>query len=294
MKLFITGSESFIGKELIKYCLENSIEFKGIDKSKSDKPHSINIDIRDKSIENYIEKDSIIIHLAAVSRDSDCRDDCINAFDINVNGTINLINAAKKKKVKQFIFASSEWVYGNTINNSEQIETDKIDITSMESEYAITKIIGEQLIKINNTQFVSTILRFGIIYGPRTGNWSAFEAIFNLVRTKDKAEIGSLKTSRRFIHVKDIVSGIIASLNYPSNDVFNLCGDNDITLKDIIDESSNILNKDDFEVSEKDGNNPNIRKPVNTKAKNNLAWKPLITYQDGLQELKEYFDEEKI
>ena len=205
MKLFITGSESFIGKELIKYCLENSIEFKGIDKSKSDKPHSINIDIRDKSIENYIEKDSIIIHLAAVSRDSDCRDDCINAFDINVNGTINLINAAKKKKVKQFIFASSEWVYGNTINNSEQIETDKIDITSMESEYAITKIIGEQLIKINNTQFVSTILRFGIIYGPRTGNWSAFEAIFNLVRTKNKAEIGSLKTSRRFIHVKDTI-----------------------------------------------------------------------------------------
>ena len=42
-----------------------------------------------------------------------------------VNGTINLINAAKKKKVKQFIFASSEWVYGNTINNSEQEENDK-------------------------------------------------------------------------------------------------------------------------------------------------------------------------
>tara|TARA_B100001094_G_C18160517_1_gene789020 strand:- start:819 stop:1703 length:885 start_codon:yes stop_codon:yes gene_type:complete len=294
MKLFITGSESFIGKELIKYCIEKSIDFVGIDKSNNNKSQSINIDIRDKRIENYLEKDSIIIHLAAISRDSDCRDDCINAFDINVNGTINLINAAKKKKVKQFIFASSEWVYGNTINNSEQEENDKIDITGMESEYAITKIIGEQLIKINNKNFISTILRFGIIYGPRKENWSAFEAIFNLVRVKNKAEIGSFKTSRRFIHVKDIVRGIIASLNCQSNDIFNLCGDDDITLKNIIDESLQILNKNNFIVSEKDGNNPNIRKPVNTHAKNKLAWKPLITFQEGLLELKEYFEKEKI
>ena len=57
-----------------------------------------NIDIRDSKIEKYINSNTIIIHLAAISTDKLCLNNPELAFDVNVNGTINLINIANKKK----------------------------------------------------------------------------------------------------------------------------------------------------------------------------------------------------
>ena len=60
---------------------------------------------------------STIIHLAAISKDKDCNANPNLCIDVNINGTLNLIHAAKKKSIKNFIFASSEWVYGDSRSN---------------------------------------------------------------------------------------------------------------------------------------------------------------------------------
>ena len=121
--IVITGSESFVGKELIKQCKENKIPVIGIDsinvKNTDYTYHQI--DIRDPKISEIIpENIDAIIHLAALSRDADCKGKAYECFDVNVMGTLNLLNARKIKGIKQFIFASTEWVYEGFKNNEEK------------------------------------------------------------------------------------------------------------------------------------------------------------------------------
>jgi len=292
MKLIITGSESFVGKELIRQCKEKKIEVIGIDiidKQNSEfKYHKINI--TSPEIVNIISDDvDAIIHLAALSRDSDCKEKAYECFENNVMGTLNLIKCAKGKKVKQFIFASSEWVYDEFKKDEEKDEESLINIHNHKSEYALSKLVSESNLRQQyNHGFCNvTILRFGIIYGPRKSNWSAVESIFNQVKNQNQITVGSLKTGRRFVHVSDIASGIIDSLGLKYFNIINLTGNYIVTLKDIIDSSQEILDKK-IDVLESNPEQISIRNPSNSKAKQIIGWQPKIDLKSGLKSLIPY------
>src|SRR5438046_1481800 len=95
--LFITGSESFIGRELRHLCAAHGIEVIGVDNLAPDDQVSKKGDIRDPAIADLIPEGAIVVHLAAISRDSDCRTNPRLAFDVNVNGTLNVAAAAGKR-----------------------------------------------------------------------------------------------------------------------------------------------------------------------------------------------------
>lgn len=284
MKLFITGAESFIGKRLLQFCRETDFEVTGIDSSVSADSRITQADIRDPAISSLIPEGATVVHLAAISRDPDCRKNPNLAFDVNVNGTINLALAAQSRECRQFVFASSEWVYGDVDNHHVQREDDVIDIAKMTSEYAITKLVGEQILRLVGYFEAVTILRFGIVYGPRTTNWSAVEALFNTVRSEDLVAVGSLATGRRFVHVDDIVSGILKSVGRAGYEIFNLSGDQIVTLESVIRESALLLGRNP-RVEEKNQHSVSIRNPDNSKAKSELGWRPGIDLNSGLASL---------
>ena len=295
MKVVVTGAKGFIGRELISQCKEREIEVIGIDIIKSSEKNYYKADITSKEISKIIpEGTDAIIHLAALSRDSDCRDKAYECFNLNVMGTLNLIEAAQKKNVKQFIFASSEWVYDNFIGNEIKNEGSLINISNHTSEYALSKLVSEANLrqKYQHGFCPVTILRFGIIYGPRKTNWSAVESLFNAVNTKKEIAIGSLKTGRCFIHVSDIASGIIKSIGLEGFNIINLQGNRLITLKDIIETSKKILNKNP-KIIEKDSNNISIRNVSNEKAKKLLNWEPKINLEKGLNKLNSFLSNEE-
>jgi nucleoside-diphosphate-sugar epimerase len=134
-----------------------------------------------------------------------------------------------------------------------------------------------------------TVLRFGIIYGPRLDNWSAVEALVNTVRTKDEVTVGSLATARRFIHVRDIASGIIASLGRTGFEILNLAGAELITLKNVID-LSRAATRRDPRIIERDAAAVSIRNPVSAKACQVLGWQPSVAIGQGIAELADYLD----
>lgn len=290
MKVFITGSEGFIGRELVLQCEKKHIEIITVDMVPSDRKNHHQADIRSKNIIDIIpEGIDAIIHLAGLTRDQDCKDKGYECFEANVMATLNLIDAAHKKKAKQFIFASSEWVYGDFKEGEIKDETTIIDISQLKSEYAFSKIVSETNLR-QKYQYgfcPVTILRFGIVYGSRKANWSAVESIFNSVKTKDVVEIGCLKTGRCFIHVTDIVSGIISSIGLHGFNIIGLEGDKLITIKDIIDCSKEITKKNP-KVIEKSPDNPNIRNVRNQAAKDMLDWTPEIELKEGLIKLDKF------
>lgn len=281
MKLVVTGSASFIGGVLLARCKERGIEVVGIDNAKPSAAGLCQADIRDPAVADVMPEKPVVVHLAAMSRDSDCRADPAGAIDVNVKGTLNIAAAAQKRKATQLLFASSEWVYGDVSNDQIQCEDQPIDITSMKSAYALTKIVGEQCLRLGCSLPGVTILRFGIVYGPRPANWSAVESLFDSVRTKDEISVGALRTARRFIHVDDIVSGIFAGLGRRGFEIFNLSGDRPVSLGEIIETSAKLLKRRP-RVVESDPARPSIRNPDNSKARRTLGWQPAIDIEAGI------------
>ena len=289
MSLFVTGSESFIGRVLLDRCAALGVEAVGVDAAAPDTTASKKADIRDLSLADLMPEGATVIHLAAISRDSDCRTNPALAFDVNVNGTLNVAAAAQKRAARQLVFASSEWVYGDVRNDGVQVEDQPIDVTTMKSEYALSKIVGEQLLKLTCKLPAVTVLRFGIVYGTRPSNWSAVENLFNAVRTQDEITIGAAATARRFIHVNDIADGLLASRGRTGFEIFNLSGDGLITLGDVVDASQTLLGRQ-VKVVESNPAQPSIRNPDNRKARANLAWKPEVGLVAGLADLNTFLE----
>lgn len=280
MKLFITGSDGFIGSEVISQCKQQGIETVGADIRSG-------FDVRVKDIADAIPDGvDAVIHLAGLSNDTMCKDNAYATFELNVLGTINLMEAALAKKAKQFIFASTEWVYDNCTAEEQKTEESLINIANHSSEYALSKLVSETNLrqKYKHGFMPTTILRFGIVCGSTGEKKSAVESLFLNVKEKDEVTVGSLKSGRCFIHVSDIASGIIKAVGQEGFNIINLAGDKLVTLSDIIEISKKVLNKNP-KIIESDAANISVRNISNAKAKKLLNWKPEIMVESWLEKL---------
>lgn len=280
--LFITGAESFVGKRLVRHCIDKGISYCGVDISDSEDTNISKIDVCDEALGEAIPTDAVVVHLAAISRDPDCVKNPLLANKINIEGTLNVLKCAKLRNVRQLIFASSEWVYGQVSNDSVQQESDEIKVQNLDSIYAITKALGEQYLRLLRDELDVTVLRFGIIIGPRPDKLSAVQSLFNSVRDEDEVSVGSLNSGRRFIHVDDICAGILAAVGQIGFEIFNLSGDITVSLGNIIDESKRIHGTSP-RVTESSPEKISLRNPSNEKAKQILKWRPLVSLSDGLK-----------
>ena len=288
MKIAVTGAASFIGSALHAYCRTQGIEWVGVDMAPPGPLHAISADISLPGWESQLPDGvDALVHLAAISRDSDCRSDPARAIAVNLTGTWRVIEAARARAIRQIVFASSEWVYGD-IDGAVKNEETAIDASSLKSEYPLTKLAGERLLWIaaqTMPSLAATVLRFGIVYGPRTTNWSAVESLCDAVLQRDRIEVGSLDTARRFIHVSDIAAGIGASLGHaPGFEVFNLTGNELVTLGGIISESVRLHGRSPA-VDERTPERVSVRNIDNAKARRQLGWEPRTGLRQGLESL---------
>lgn len=274
----VTGSNGFIGARLVERLTQLGVEVVRIDAAGTDGAHAV--DIRSPEVADLIPASSRIVHLAALSTSGSCKSDAATAASVNIVGTLNLAQAAKAAGAKQFVFASTEWVYGSSGSDDPTYEDMPIDIGSLTDTYAITKVAAERLLKSSGLFEDLVILRFGIVYGPRTANWSAVESLLN-ASAQGAVEVGSLATARRFIFVDDIVDGILASLGHQGHETLNLAGASLVTLGDVITESQKILGRE-VSVSESNPNAVSVRNPDPSRAIKVLHWRPEVDLREGL------------
>lgn len=286
MNLAVTGAASFVGEALHSYCQAHRIGWTGVDLGPAGPRHAIAADITGTGWwDAWPGGADALVHLAAISRDADCRQDPARAIAVNLTGVQRVIEAAAARRIPQIIFASSEWVYGDA-GPALIDETSPIDAAALSGEYAVTKLAGERWLAMAHERsgVAVTVLRFGIIYGPRPANWSAVEALDNAVRTRDVVQVGSLATARRFVHVADIAAGIAASVGRTGFEIFNLTGDRPITLGEVIAESARVHGRRPV-VGEREPGRASVRNACNAKAGRLLGWRPRIELPEGLQSL---------
>lgn len=246
MKILITGGAGFIGSHVAKALMDRKDKVVIIDnfndyynpKLKEDrikiflKGYKFKLyrgDIRDqKLLERIFKKEKIdkIVHLAAMAGVRNSLKNPKLYFDVNVMGSINLLELAVRYKIKNFVFASSSSVYGN---NKKQPFSESDNVDTPISPYAASKKADELLAHTYHHIYGLSIaaLRFFTVYGP----WGRPDmALFLFTDAIIKGEPIKVfnygKMSRNFTYVDDIVSGTIAVLDkHKGYGVMNIGGD---------------------------------------------------------------------
>ncbi len=198
MKVLVTGGAGFIGSHLVEYLLTKGHSVSVLDnlqrgqvKYVSPQAEFILGDIRDRNIGMYLKNIDWVFHTAAVATTPDSVSDPVLTNDINVSGTLNLLMAARKTKVKRFIYSSSNVVY------------------SPHTPYFVSKVAAENYCRVFTELYgLSTIsLRYSNVYGSLRANpKNSLMALWTSSKNKGYLEItGDGKQSRDFTHVKDII-----------------------------------------------------------------------------------------
>lgn len=284
--LVITGSSGFVGEKLVTRALEIGFEVIGIDSRKSSvlKCQQITLDLINEDFYHLIPKGSSVIHLASLSTDSLCRENPVLAIDANLKATMLVLNNSKKAEAEHFIFASSEWVYPEKSDFVEQRETDRLELTDLNSLYAISKLVGESLIR-TSSEIPYTLLRFGIIYGPRALPGSSAESLALKVFNNEEISVGSAKTARRFIYVDDLVEGILKVAELGASKMnslpINLAGSELISLSEVVETVNRLLGKSISVID--GGKQASIRNPLINFSSEKLGWSPKTDFSTGIQ-----------
>ncbi len=196
-------------------------------------------DIRDKAtvLRAFEEgKFDAVVHLAARAGVRPSIDEPELYLATNINGTFNILDAARRTGVERVLFASSSSVYG--VNPKIPFAEDDALLATI-SPYAATKLAGEQICSnfahLYGLRIVS--LRFFTVYGPRQRPDLAISKFTRAIlenRPIDKYGDGS--TCRDYTFVDDIVQGIMGAMAYdgPKFDIFNLGGSQTVTLNELI------------------------------------------------------------
>lgn len=223
-KVLVTGSNGFIGFHLVQFLLQQNYEVTGIDnlssvskytqkkrttilnKIKKFKFYKIDLKKSD-SLKKINGKFDLIIHLAAQPGVRLSMDQPGETFSNNINGYINLLEFAKRKKIKNIIYASSSSTYGNTKNFKEQ----NLNFKNITSIYAGSKIASEIVSniyhKLFNINFIG--LRFFTVFGEFGREDMAYYKFLNQIQKKKFITIYGNKSSKRsFTHVSDVVKSI--------------------------------------------------------------------------------------
>ena len=292
MNIFVTGSESYVGKNLIKILDKKKFNIYKCDIKPIKKKNYFKLDISSKNfIKNFPKDIDLIIHLAAISNDQDCKKNKKKCFKINISGTKNILKVIKLYNIKKLIFASTEWVYHDELAENCSEENPILYLKKLKSLYALSKLKSEFDLKkfyLKNRIDIS-ILRFGIIYGNRKKKGSAVETIFHQIKNKEVLKIGSLKTSRKYIHINDICESIVKSINLKNFNILNIQGNESVSLKKLVLISQKIINKK-IKIIETSPKNPSIRKINNKITNKKLGFRPKINIFQGLKNINRYYE----
>ena len=243
MKVLVTGGAGFIGSHLVERLLEDGVEVVCLDDFNDfydprikwenlsrclnhPRFRVVQGDIRNKElVEELFGKEAFekVVHLAARAGVRQSLEDPLLYEDVNVRGTLNLLEASKGKALKKFVFGSSSSVYG--INAKVPFsEDDRVDQPI--SPYAATKIAGERLCFAYHHLYgiPMVCLRFFTVYGPRQRPEMAIHRFTRMISEGKAIPLyGNGESSRDYTYVSDIVDGILAAMDLARGfQVFNL------------------------------------------------------------------------
>ena len=243
MRLLVTGGSGFIGSHVVDALIAANHEVVVYDQSKStyfnERATFIEADINDEEALLSASKGcDVIYHFAAIADIGEAISKPAKTFQVNVMGTLNVLEAARQNDIKRVIFASSIYVYSNK-----------------GAFYRTSKRTCEELIEDYNSEFGLnyTILRFGSLYGPRADESnSVYQLISQALASNSMTYKGTGSEKREYIHALDGAGAAVEMLSPEfNNQIIHLTGHERMTTRDMMEMIAEILGSNvDIKVNE--------------------------------------------
>lgn len=251
MKYLVTGGAGFIGSNLVEELLKRGNSVRVLDNFSTGKRENLkefenDIEVFEGDIRSYhtvnqaVKGVEVILHQAALPSVPRSINDPITSNDVNVGGTINLLDAARDHSVRRIIFASSSSVYGD---NPKLPKTEDM-LPNPLSPYAVSKLAGEKYCQVYSRLYdIETLaLRYFNVFGPKQDPNSQYSAVipkFIMAMNSNKQPVifGDGLQSRDFTYVANVVEANIlaAETSMNSGAVINCATHGQITLKELVD-----------------------------------------------------------
>lgn len=309
MRVLVTGGAGFIGSHVVDALVANRHEVAIIDDLSTGfmgniihlmNPDKIRVFIYDITKPEHLAgvftnfKPEAVIHLAAWARVQRSSDDPIGTHNVNVTGTLNLLEACRLFRVEKFIYSSSSSVYGDQgiYFMWEDLKPNPISL------YALHKYISERYCERYTSLFGmnATALRYFNVYGPRQVVDGAYSLVvgkfFKQLKENEKLTVyGDGLQTRAYTWVEDVARANLLALeaSLDGYNVFNVGTDQETSVVDIAramtdDENINFITPNPR------GHLEERRKAADySKIKKVLGWEPTVSIQKGIRLLQDYY-----
>ena len=245
MRILITGGAGFIGSHIAEY-YNGKAEVIVLDNLRSGSMKNLeglNVefirgDVRDRvKLARAMKNVDYVFHLAAMIGVPESMEQPLDCIDINVNGTLMVLEEAARAGVKKLIYASSASVYGNSANSIRREDM----CPDPDSIYAVTKLNGEHCCKIfsDNKKLKTVSLRYFNVFGPRQDPESAYAAapaVFcnRAIHGKKIKIYGDGEQSRDFVYIDDVVKVNAFFMENDLEGVYNVATGKTVTINDLV------------------------------------------------------------
>ena len=295
MKVLVTGGAGFIGSHVVDLLVQENCQVVIIDNLSTGLVENLNpaanfikMDIRSNQILDLFitEKFDSVIHLAAqtmVHKSLEMPDyDC----DINISGTVNILEACRKTNVKRIVFSSTAAVYGN-VTTLPVVEVSQKTPTSF---YGLSKLTCEKYLSMYNQVYglEYMVLRYANVYGERQGDGGEGGVISIFARKINQSQplliFGDGSQTRDFIYVGDIASSNYqALLTAHANKVCNISTQTETSVNQLIEYMEEVAGKTVMK-SYNERREGDIYKSSlsNAIAQKDLNWRPSVSLVEGL------------
>lgn len=293
IKYIVTGGAGFIGSHLVEALIKkrkkvvvlDNLSTGRIDNIKKFKKNlrfiKCDISKEGKWMREFSGK-CVVFHLAALADIVPSIENPIKYFDSNVKGTLNILNACRKAKIKKFVYSASSSCYGIPKNYPTK-ENEKIN---PKFPYALTKKMGEDLVmhwaEVYKIPIIS--LRLFNVYGTRSRTSGTYGAMFGVflaqkIAKKPYTIVGNGKQTRDFTYVSDVVSAFIkASKSNLNKEILNVGSGKTVSILEII----KLLEGKKIHIKKRPGE-PDCTFANIKKIKQKLNWRPKIDINQGIK-----------
>ena len=310
--VLVTGAGGFIGSHLVEGLLKKGAKVRALVRYNS-KRNRGNLDFLDEGVKKEIDiyfgdiresefltkitrKVDAVFNLAALVGIPYSYINPHEVSMVNTIGTLNLLVAAREAGVKKFVQTSTSEVYGSP----DRVPIKETDTLKPQSPYSASKI-GSDAVALSffyTFGLPVSIIRPFNTYGPRQSARAVIPAIIVQALNGNKIKLGSLKPRRDFTFVKDTVNGFIkvAESDKSVREVINIGTGKDVSVKELVDIVSEILDKKLTIVQDSERVRPAKSEVTrlmadNSKARRLLNWKPDFSLRDGLAATIEFISE---
>ncbi|MEF2967954.1 NAD-dependent epimerase/dehydratase family protein [Paenibacillus sp. M1] len=291
----VTGGAGFIGSHLVGMLIRRNVDVHVIDNLSTGHKEKVpqeaafyEEDIRSDKARDLIRDigPDAVIHLAAQADVGQSVNNPCFDMDVNVRGTINLLEACRLASVRKFIFASTSGVYGDL---DKEILTE-LDPVKPISFYGLSKLAAEHYIRMYDKFFdiPYTILRFANVYGPgqNAHGEGGVIAIFmdRISKGLSLPVNGDGMQTRDFVYVEDVAEAIAAAVQFGNRDTIHVSTGVKTSINQLIQLLGDI-HPYWFEVTHRPARPGDIMHSClsNLKARNHLQWNPVHSVRSGLE-----------